>query len=191
MHLDMWQGHQVRLRALQTGDAQTIALSHQDSDGWRHGDDIKPPVAIEKVVANIAATMQPKDDNIWLAIVDSTGEMVGNINVHGADPRHAGFEYGIHILREHRLLGYANDAIRLLMRYYFEELSYQRMWSTVYEFNVPSIALHRRLGFVEEGRLRRSVRTGGRYWDEVIFGILANEAAAQIEQLPSLPNLSP
>ncbi|MFT7653014.1 MAG: RimJ/RimL family protein N-acetyltransferase [Limisphaerales bacterium] len=190
MHLDMWQGHQVHLRALHTGDAETIALSHLDSDGWRHGDDVKPPVAIETVMANIASKIQPKDDNIWLAIVDSTGEMVGNLNVHGADPRHAGFEYGIHILREHRMLGYASDAIRLLMRYYFEELSYQRMWSTVYEFNRPSIELHKRLGFVEEGRLRRSVRTGGKYWDEFLFGILADEAMAQIEQLPPLPSLN-
>ncbi len=190
MHLNTWMGHKTRLRALTTADARILLESHQDSDAWRHGDDIKLPPSLEKIELNIQARNQPSDNNCWLAIVDPTGALVGTVNVHGADQRHANFEYGVHIFREYRQMGYASEAVRLLMRFYFQELGYHRMWATVYEFNEPSLALHQHLGFQAEGRLRENLYTNGRYWDEVIFGLLANEAANQIAKLPALPDVN-
>jgi hypothetical protein len=39
----------------------------------------------------------------------------------------------------------------------------------------PTLVLHRRLGFVEEGRRRRSHHAGGRYHDEILFGMTVEE----------------
>ena len=41
--------------------------------------------------------------------------------------------------------------------------------------------IHEQLGFVEEGRRRRTYRTCGRYFDEVLFGITAEEFAPHFE----------
>lgn len=39
------------------------------------------------------------------------------------------------------------------------------------------MALHKKLGFVLEGRLRRMVFTGGHYYDELIYGMTQEEFA--------------
>jgi RimJ/RimL family protein N-acetyltransferase len=79
------------------------------------------------------------------------------------------------IRREHWRRGYAAEAIRLILRYYFDELRYQMANVEIHAFNEASLALHRKLGFQEEGRLRRTVYTEGKYFDQVILGITGEE----------------
>ncbi len=52
---------------------------------------------------------------------------------------------------------------------------------TVYvsEFNDASINLHEGLGFQTEGRLRRVIHTRGRYYDQLMFGLLSEEYRTQ------------
>ena len=83
------------------------------------------------------------------------------------------------IRREHQRRGYASEAIALVLRYYFQELRYQKASVRAYSFNEPSIRLHERLGFQLEGRLRREVYTEGRYFDVLVFGMTAEEFAAR------------
>ena len=45
----------------------------------------------------------------------------------------------------------------------------------VYSFNEPSIRMHEKLGFVFEGRLRRTVYTNGRHYDTIYFGLTKEE----------------
>jgi RimJ/RimL family protein N-acetyltransferase len=63
----------------------------------------------------------------------------------------------------------------LVLRYYFQELRYQKVTVRVYSFNDASIRLHEKLGFQLEGRLRRTVYTNGEYFDELIYGLTVEE----------------
>jgi RimJ/RimL family protein N-acetyltransferase len=45
--------------------------------------------------------------------------------------------------------------------------------------NEASIQLHRKLGFVEEGRRRRQVFFNGKFHDDVLFGLTREEFEAQ------------
>ena len=80
---------------------------------------------------------------------------------------------------QYRRQGYASEAITLLLRYFFQELRYQKVTAHVYSFNEPSIKLHEKLGFQQEGRLRRMVYTNGQFFDEVLFGMTAEEFATR------------
>ena len=42
-----------------------------------------------------------------------------------------------------------------------------------------SIRLHEKLGFQLEGRLRRMIYTNGQFFDELLFGLTAEEFAAR------------
>ena len=108
----------------------------------------------------------------------SDGEVVGDLTTHHCDPHAGTFSYGINVRREHRRKGYARDAIALALRYYFQELRYQKVTVYVASFNEASARLHERLGFQQEGRLRRTIFTGGAHCDELIFGLTAEEFAA-------------
>ncbi|HET7095418.1 MAG TPA: GNAT family N-acetyltransferase, partial [Thermomicrobiales bacterium] len=61
------------------------------------------------------------------------------------------------------------------LRYFFDELGYQKAHVHVYAFNAASIRLHERLGFQREGRLRRMLFTGGQFHDVLVYGLTLEE----------------
>jgi RimJ/RimL family protein N-acetyltransferase len=64
---------------------------------------------------------------------------------------------------------------KLVARFYFRELGYQKLTALVYSFNERSLNMHERLGFVFESRLRRTVYTNGRHYDTIVFGMTSEE----------------
>lgn len=65
----------------------------------------------------------------------------------------------------------------MLLRFMFSERRFHKCGARIFAHNEASLALHRRLGFVEEGRLRDQVFFDGRHHDVVMMGILAAEFA--------------
>lgn len=71
--------------------------------------------------------------------------------------------------------GLATEASWYLCRAAFGPLRMRRVASQALDRNAASLAVLRRLGFVEEGRERRSVCVRGRCMDMVLFGLFPNE----------------
>ena len=99
--------------------------------------------------------------------------------MHSRDEKNGRFSFGVIINRSYRQRGYAEDAVRIVMRYGFWEQRYQKCNSACVHTNQASIRLHKKLGFVEEGRLRRNVFYNGEYLDEVLFGMTREEFDAR------------
>lgn len=57
----------------------------------------------------------------------------------------------------------------------FKELGVHKVAGQVLDFNVASIRLHQRLGFIQEGTLREHSYLGQKHHDLVCFGLLFNE----------------
>jgi RimJ/RimL family protein N-acetyltransferase len=125
-----------------------------------------------------AAAEQPDHDRYRMVIENLQGEVVGTINTFECDARSGTFKYGIGIFRPYWRRGYASEAIRIVLRYFFDELRYQKVTVHIYDFNDGSLQLHARLGFQLEGRLRRMIYTDGAYHDEIILGLTAEEFRA-------------
>lgn len=170
-----WQGPTVRLRALEPSDADTFYEWNQDSEMARNLYWVPFPQSLEGVRrwAQETAMRRPEDDNFFWVIETLQGTFVGSISTHHCDRRNGTFKYGVAVMQEHWRKGYASEATGLVLRYYFEELRYQKANAEVYEFNEPSIRLHERIGFQLEGRLRRMIYTEGKYWDMLVYGITA------------------
>jgi RimJ/RimL family protein N-acetyltransferase len=71
--------------------------------------------------------------------------------------------------------GYATEAAWHLCAGAFRDLGMRRISSQALKENRASIAVLRRLGFVEEGRERESVCVRGQCRDMVLFGLLSGE----------------
>jgi RimJ/RimL family protein N-acetyltransferase len=172
-----WQGKKVRLRAVEPSDADIFHEWDKDTDQARLQYMVRFPGSLEAARrgAQEGATRRPEDDNFFFVIENLEGEVVGSILTHATDRRNGHFKYGVGIGSEHQRKGYAAEAIRLLLRYYFEELRYTKALAEVYAFNEPSIRLHENLGFTLEGRLRNMIYTEGRHHDVLVFGMLAEE----------------
>ena len=87
--------------------------------------------------------------------------------------------------------GYGRTAIRRLADLAFRDLGAHRFWLDVKGRNLRAQALYRSEGFVEEGRLRESVRTADGYDSLVVMSMLAAEHAAAMERRPSPQSAAP
>ena len=173
-----WEGKLIRLRGIEPGDEDSHYLVDQEDDVSRYQWVMNPPVsrAATKKWVEGAAVERPKDDEFTAqmeTLVDGT--LVGSIATHHCDRRTGVFSYGLHVEGPHRGKGYAKDAICLILRYFFQELRYQKCNVEVMEINPPSQKLHEALGFQLEGTRRRVVYTHGEHSDMLEYGITLEE----------------
>src|SRR5687767_1275319 len=110
---------------------------------------------------------------------DATGTAVGLIRTHNCNHHSGTFMYGLFVAAEHQRMNHASDAIRIVLRYYFGELRYQKVTATVNAYNKGSIALHEKLGFTKEGTISRMFYSGGEYHDVHWYGMTKEEWAAK------------
>ena len=175
--MNYWQTDLIRLRGVEPEDGDIFWQWNQDSEMARNLEFVWPPVSIAQVRKEAAADAQKKMENDtfnWI-IEDSNGTPVGFIHTHHCHPRNGVFKYGLGVDASHRRKGYAAAAILLILCYYFQELRYQKVTIQMHSENEASRALHERLGFVREGAVRRAIFTGGRYLDELYFGMTVEE----------------
>jgi RimJ/RimL family protein N-acetyltransferase len=173
-----WTGTRVRLRGIEPED--WTAYMRFAADEERMGDLLKPPRSAERfrAWAQEQAARQADGDCFRLTVEAlDTGEAVGSVGSNVAYPQAGRFEYGVTMAAEHRRRGYAAEAVVMLQRYMFAERRYHKCEARIFAHNEASLSFHRRLGFVEEGRLRDHVFAAGRHHDLVLMGMLADEFA--------------
>ena len=176
---NFWSGERISLRAIKESDLEDYYLktNNGDTESIRNSDRMIFPVGDAARADRIGrlSRLNPYDEEYTLIIENLNGDPVGNINTHSCNRVNGILKYGIGILHEHRGNGYAVEAIRILCRYYFEELDYKKVELEIFEFNEASIKLHEKLGFVKEGTLRSNHFAKGRRWDTYCFGLLREE----------------
>ena len=177
---NQFQGHKVRLCAIEPEDWEALLALEEDTDLVRRSSLVRLPAS--RAAAQAWAdelSRRPSGDEVTLAIKTLGGTLVGIVDIGLADQRNRVFSYGVSIGREHRRNGFATEAVVLLLRYYFAELGYEKAEGTVFSFNRPSIQFHTSLGFQREGVRRRSVFSHGQYFDRILFGLTAEEFYAR------------
>lgn len=174
MTTSLWVGERVRLRGIEPADWERFQLFSEDTDLQRDVDIVYPPrsAAGSRRWAEEEAIRQPEEDRFQLAIEALDGrQLVGALSTTETSRRAGRFSFGIGLGREFHRRGYATDAIRILLRFMFRERRYHKAEVGIYASNQASIALHERLGFQHEGRLRDHEFLDGRYEDMVLMGL--------------------
>jgi RimJ/RimL family protein N-acetyltransferase len=175
-----WQGEKIRLRPFRAEDALKKCREWTDTEARRflESQTDLPPLSLAEYTEQMRAGADFKDrspDRIGFAIETLAGEFVGWINLFIGEPRHGTFSFGLGVFREHQRQGYASEAIRIILRYGFNELRCHKCNSACLASNVASAEMHHKLGFREEGRRRDVSYIGGQYHDELLFGMLKEE----------------
>ena len=176
-----WQGDRVRLRPLRLDDAEAAFIASLDSPSRQVLQlGIELPTSVEAQRSSLEKWLDCKeaDGAIIFTIESPAGENVGGISLHSQDKKNGIFSFGVVVDRPHRRQGYAEDAIQILLRYGFRERRHQKCNSGCVHTNQASIALHKKLGFTEEGRVRRRWFFNGQYHDDVLFGMTVEEFEA-------------
>jgi diamine N-acetyltransferase len=167
------EGSLVRLRAVEEADLPEInegiwdpEVTAQMSIAW--------PEALTET-RQFWERIRASDSNLLLAVETLAGDLVGSVGLHDIDPRNRQAELGIWIARPHWGKGYGTDAVSVACRFGFREMNLQRVFLRVYDTNPRGIRAYEKVGFKEEGRLRRGQFVGGQYIDVIVMGLLAED----------------
>jgi len=170
----MLQGERVRLRALDEADAETVWRWYQDHefsvlDGNIYGS------SQETTRSFVASLSRPAFGGVSLGIEDEHATLIGLVRLKRASAEDRCADFGIAIAREHWSRGYGTDATRTILGFAFAEMGLHRVQLGYVEYNVRARRCYDKCGFVEEGRERQAKYRDGRYYDNVLMGILADE----------------
>ena len=175
--MNYWQGKLVRLRGVEPSDAEAFFRWNLDSETGRALEYLWPPTSLAQVRKEIEEVALQKlgGERFTWVIEDRAGLPVGQLTTHTCNQRDGTFSYGFSVAAEHRRKGYAAEAVLLVVKYYFEELRYQKVTVSIHGDNAGSVALHEKLGFRREGTLRQMFYTRGGYQDMLYYGLTREE----------------
>jgi RimJ/RimL family protein N-acetyltransferase len=174
--MDILTGSLARLTAVDPDtDAEIIARWSHDSQFWRlaHTVPAYPELARQR-------KQHIEDHGLDLQSFAiralSDDRLIGLIGLYTIFQLQREAFMGIHIgEREFWGQGYGTDALRVLLRYAFDELNLQRVSLSFLEGNERAMRSYEKCGFRLEGRERYAWAYDGRRWDEIYMGLLRAE----------------
>jgi RimJ/RimL family protein N-acetyltransferase len=130
----------------------------------RDGIATEPPVDVDERAARFARTL----DGTVVAVAD--GRIVGMIHVEAS--RHGFGDFGMLVARGWRGQGVGSALVRAAIEWARDQ-GLHKLCLEVFPHNAAAIAMYRKCGFVEEGRLVRQYRrASGETWDAIVMGQL-------------------
>lgn len=173
----MLSGERVLLRAVERDDVEVLVGIDRDPATWRLVSD-RPyvPTTVDEALKKYdeGERFRPRDGAVPFAI-EVDGELVGDIVLWGIDEFNRRAHLGMALVADARGRGYGTDAIRVLLRYAFQDRGLNRVQLEALATNAPGLAAYRRAGFVQEGVNRQDAWIDGRFVDQVVMGVLAQE----------------
>ncbi|MFB7285968.1 GNAT family N-acetyltransferase [Actinacidiphila glaucinigra] len=172
----MVPGRLVTLRPMEPSDAEALWRWNHDPEVMRWMDD-----GYAQPLAQVRKRMEERPRNAYGDVlhgieVQEDGRLIGLVRLRDAEPETGCAELDIYLgEKEYWGRGYATDAMRTMCRYGFEKMRLHKISLTVVTENEAAHHVYRKVGFVDEGRLRQVFRRDGRWYDMFTMGLLEGE----------------
>lgn len=123
---------------------------------------------------------KPSDSFFFSIHALADDRLIGFLALFGLEWAHGDSLFAIGIGEpDYREKGYGSDALRVLVRYVFQELNLRRLGLLVFGFNERAIRAYEKVGFMREGIIRQASRREGKRWDWYMMGMLRSEWEAR------------
>lgn len=156
-------------------DADSIARWSRDSQFWRLAHTLP---AYPEVAQRVKRELEDRPIDLFGFAIRTLADdrLIGLIGLYTTfQPQREAF-MGIQIgERDYWGKGYGTDALRVLLRYAFDELNLYRVSLSVLEGNERAMRSYEKCDFRYEGRERQAWAYDGRRWDEIFMGLLREE----------------
>ena len=174
--LPMLSGPTVTLREPVAGDIPFLVSVLSLGDATRFGlDDPISELSVQEFIERTARDRGNGVAAIWVVTRTATKEIAGLIQVRQLDPMFEAAEWECTLLPSARGTGIFVEAARLAGSFAFGTLNSHRLEARVLLQSGRGNGALRKLGAVQEGVLRRSVRYGGEYFDQVLWSMLKED----------------
>ena len=174
--LPLLSGRTVTLREPVAADLPALAGLLSLGDATRFGiDEPISEVAIQEFIERAARDRANGVAAVWAITLTATRAVVGLIQVRQLDPSFEAAEWECTLLPSSRGTGAFVEAARLTGSFAFGTLNTHRLEARVLLQSGRGNGALRKLGAVQEGVLRRSVRYAGEYFDQVLWSMLKED----------------
>jgi RimJ/RimL family protein N-acetyltransferase len=183
MDSNLFGSQLVRLSAIHPEtDAEVFARWEVDSEYMRQLDSgPHRPHPVKKITEGIEKEQNEDSTTIAFSVrALSDGKLIGFVAFDEVNWQHGDTFVAIGIGDPaYRGNGYGTDAMRVMLRYGFQELNLYRVQLDVFAYNERAIKSYLKAGFTIEGRQRRMLLREGRRWDLVYMSVLRDEWGVQ------------
>ena len=174
----MYIGSKVLLRAYNEEDIEKVLNFVNDFEVKKFLD------------LNIPFPISKREEEIWIkknreingltydfAIEEiSTGNIIGGCSINSVNIKNRNCTIGIMIGdKNYWGKGYGYDALSILIKFIFEECNMEKIKLGAFSFNERAINCYKKLGFKEEGVLKKEIYRCGKYYDEIVMAMFKDE----------------
>lgn len=165
------------IRPVTLADAEAIFKFKSDKEVTDQYGQV-PHRGIDETRAWIARSISDGEEGrsfAWSICMRDEDEVIGECCLWNFDGDRLCAEIGYELRRDRWRNGFMKEALTALISYGFSVLGLHRIEANPLGCNNASRRLLLDLGFVHEGTLRERVRFGGRFVDQMYYGLLQNE----------------
>jgi RimJ/RimL family protein N-acetyltransferase len=169
-------GEGVELRRHDPADYPLYARWYGDEEIWRLTSWAPQPLRQSEAERLFEDREKSSTDDSFAIYREDGEEPIGVISLTNISEANASAELSIIVGEERdRNEGLGTEAIRVILRYAFEELGLESVGLSVFEFNEPAVQAYEKLGFEREGRMQQAVWRDGTSHDAILMRIHAPE----------------
>ena len=117
-------------------------------------------------------------------VLRSNNQLIGNCDVRMGKADDVEANIGYELNPQYWNYGYATEAAHAMVDFGFRHYGVHRIWADCVAENVGSAHVLEKLGMRLEGRLRENNYFKGKWWDALIYAILADEWEAHKQTHP-------
>ena len=173
----MYTGEKVRLREYKKEDivpAQNYINNPEVKRLLNPGIPFPTTLADEeKWIESLSAT---KDVYSFAIETLEDNKYIGGCGINSIDWKNSVAVVGIFIGdKQYWGKGYGTDSMKTLIKFIFEQMNVNKIRLNVFSFNERAIKSYKKCGFKIEGTLRQELYRDGKYYDDILMGILREE----------------
>jgi [ribosomal protein S5]-alanine N-acetyltransferase len=168
----------LHLREFREDDWPAMLAYWNDPGSQRYNPDLPDREAfVRDLVAMFVASQAEEPRRKWqLALLNKQdGRLIGNCGIRVNNPDLGEANIGYELDPRDWGNGYATEAATAIVQFGFEELKLHRIWAECVADNTGSARVLEKLGMRREAHFREHQYYRNRWWDTLIYAILAHE----------------
>ncbi len=170
----IFEGKKVTLRALEPEDLEFLFTIENNDLFWDVSNTQVPfsKFILKKYLENSHLDIYEIKQLRLMITENKTNRSVGLIDLYDFNPQHKRAGVGILIHPTFQNLGFASEALSLLIGYCFKKLDVHQLFATITPDNHKSISLFTQHGFIKNGERKDWRFVNGIFKDELTFQLI-------------------
>jgi RimJ/RimL family protein N-acetyltransferase len=173
-----FNGEKVKIRKLKLSDAKEIYEHVNDKEIAQWTLTIPYPYPEEEAAKFIRKThyqIKTKKSYVFGIVLKETGKVIGAVGLIKINWTHKNAEAGYWMGRKYWNRGLMTEALKLLLKFSFEQLQLHRVNAYVFADNITSMRVLEKNGFQREGEVREAICKYETWKNLLIYGILRTD----------------